>query len=49
MDVATGSDVKPVKPFKKTFDINKKKIPATLGSDDNYYYIENGKTYIVKE
>lgn len=49
MGISAGNENVPMKAFRKTFTINKKAIPAQLGSDNNYYYSEGGKTYRVEE
>lgn len=51
MGIAAGEKEQNVKPFRKSFNINKQSISATLGSDNNYYYIDKktGKTFKVEE
>lgn len=51
MAKAAGQKVEPIKPFNKVFTMDGKKIPATLGKDNNYYYQDSktGKLFRVVE
>lgn len=51
MAKAAGQKVDPIKPFSKVFTMDGKKIPATLGKDNNYYYQDSktGKLFRVVE